>query len=246
LIHGTLRLLTTPACAAAGAAIRASWTHILVDEFQDTSAVQFDMLRALAGAPGRITVVGDADQCIYGFSGSCAGNVASFRAVYLGAVTVRLEHNFRSSGAIVAAASALIGRQPGREVVSAPLAVRGRGAPLRIVECRNGAAEAALVCDALLAMPRGGAGGPSGSQFALSGVAVLYRCGATGATFAAALRQRGIPFNAHGVAFYRRKARDAAATRCVQCAVLICALCADVARVHVCAFRSRCVLRWRC
>jgi DNA helicase-2/ATP-dependent DNA helicase PcrA len=215
LIHGTLRLLTTPACAAAGAAVRASWTHILVDEFQDTSAVQFDMLRALAGAPGRITVVGDADQCIYGFSGSCAGNVASFRAVYPGTVTVRLEHNFRSSGLIVAAASALIGRQPGREQVSAPTAVRGRGAPLRIVECRNGAAEASLVCDALLAMPRGGPGGPNETgQFALSGVAILYRCGATGALFATALRQWGIPFNAHGVAFYRRKARDVACAAC--------------------------------
>jgi superfamily I DNA/RNA helicase len=218
LIHGALRLLTCASCAAAGDAIRASWTHVLVDEFQDTSAVQFDMLRALAGAAGRITVVGDGDQCIYGFSGSCAGNVASFRAAYPGAVTVRLAHNFRSAGAIVAAATALISRQPGREAAGAPIAVKPRGAPLRVVECRNAAAEAALVCDALLAMPRG-----PGGAYALSGVAVLYRCGATGALFSGALRQRGIPFNSHGVAFYRRKARAwHACVRAMPCAARMC------------------------
>ncbi len=168
--------------------------------------------------------MGDPDQCIYTFSGSCSANVASFLEAYPAATQVRLAHNFRSSGVIVAASAALIARQPGRAPAPAPLAVRPPGPPLRIFECRNAAAEAAFVCDALLQMPRGAArqrmaggchllmltwhacAGPGG-KFALSEVAVLYRCVATGSVFQAALRARGIPFNSHGVAFYRRKAR---------------------------------------
>jgi superfamily I DNA/RNA helicase len=125
-------------------------------------------------------VVGDPDQCIYSFSGSCAGAVSAFRAAYPSAATVRLAHNFRSDGHIVEAAAALIARQPGREAAAAPVAVRARGGLLCVLECRDGAAEAAMVCDALLQMPRGAPCGapPAARALLRRGVLRHARCAA--------------------------------------------------------------------
>jgi DNA helicase-2/ATP-dependent DNA helicase PcrA len=88
--------------------------HLLVDEYQDTNNVQYDILRSLDGR-GNICVVGDADQAIYGFRSASAGVVDRFRADYPQRTEIRLGQNYRSTKPIVALASAVIAKgSPGR------------------------------------------------------------------------------------------------------------------------------------
>lgn len=99
------------------------WTHVLVDEFQDTSELQLRFVAALT-SHGRITVVGDDDQSIFGFNGACANNFTSFGCFFPHPSKVCLRQNYRSTASIVEAAGHLIernnasGRAPKRPFTS--------------------------------------------------------------------------------------------------------------------------------
>jgi DNA helicase II / ATP-dependent DNA helicase PcrA len=86
---------------------RARWTHVLVDEYQDTNPAQDEWLRRLAGEQAGLTVVGDPLQAIYGFRAAAVENILSFERRFAGTRVVALERNYRSSGAIVACAARL-------------------------------------------------------------------------------------------------------------------------------------------
>jgi len=88
--------------------------HILVDEFQDTNAIQYAWLRLLAGQRARVTAVGDDDQSIYGWRGARIENIQNFSRHFSDATTVRLEQNYRSTGTILKAANAVIARNSDR------------------------------------------------------------------------------------------------------------------------------------
>src|SRR5690606_5695926 len=90
------------------------FSHLLVDEFQDTNAIQYAFVRLLAGASGKVFVVGDDDQAIYGWRGARVEHVQHFLRDFPGASTIRLEQNYRSSGNILGAANAVIAHNPGR------------------------------------------------------------------------------------------------------------------------------------
>ena len=88
--------------------------HILVDEFQDTNAIQYAWLRMLAGNKAIVTAVGDDDQSIYGWRGARIENIQHFSRDFKHARTVKLEQNYRSTGTILAAANAVIERNAER------------------------------------------------------------------------------------------------------------------------------------
>src|SRR3546814_513894 len=98
---------------------RRRFGEILVDEFQDTNAIQYGFVRLLAGSStdestGHVLVVGDDDQAIYGWRGAKVENVQRFLADFPGATTLRLEQNYRSSANILNAANAVIVHNPDR------------------------------------------------------------------------------------------------------------------------------------
>src|SRR4030095_674998 len=110
---------------------RARFRHILVDEFQDTNAIQYAWLKALAAATSVPFVVGDDDQSIYRWRGARVENLQQFRRDFPGVQLYRLEQNYRSTGNILAAANAIIAHNGGR--IGKRLWTSGeRGSPIRL------------------------------------------------------------------------------------------------------------------
>ncbi len=93
---------------------RTRFRHVLVDEFQDTNAIQYRWLTLLAGPEGQLFVVGDDDQSIYRWRGARVENLHQFRRDYPQAALYKLEQNYRSTGTILKAANALIANNSGR------------------------------------------------------------------------------------------------------------------------------------
>lgn len=93
---------------------RERFTNILVDEFQDTNNIQYAWVRLLAGDTGKVMIVGDDDQSIYGWRGAQVENIQRFLNDFPGAQTIRLEQNYRSTSNILSAANALIENNNGR------------------------------------------------------------------------------------------------------------------------------------
>ncbi|KAL3680202.1 hypothetical protein R1sor_023158 [Riccia sorocarpa] len=175
-----------------------SWCSILVDEFQDTSAMQYKFLRCLASHQ-RITIVGDDDQSIFGFNGANSAGFSSFKKDFPNHKEVRLHQNYRSTRCIVEAASALIRNNNKRCQSEQPVTENNLGDKIKIKECRTESAQCAFVADAILMATS------SSPNFSFGSVAVLYRRQVTGKLFQTTFRARKIPFNLHGVAFYRKK-----------------------------------------
>lgn len=180
------------------AAYTTRFTHVLVDEFQDTNTVQWQVTRALA-AHQNLCVVGDADQSIYAFRGADPSVLGAFSAAFPGATVVRLGCNYRSTSAIVDVAQAVIDANPSpfRARLSTP---NPAGEPVRVVEFSTDLDEARWVADQVAAR-----GGP------LSEHAVLVRTNAQTRVLEMVLRERAVAHDVVGTVrfFDRAEVKDA-------------------------------------
>jgi DNA helicase-2/ATP-dependent DNA helicase PcrA len=163
--------------------------HILVDEFQDTNAVQYAWLRVLAGKHNHLMAVGDDDQSIYGWRGARIENIQRFTQDFPGAQIVRLEQNYRSTSTILSAANKLIANNQGRlgkELWTAD----GEGEPISLYEAFNEQDEARFIAERLQAWLN------TGSR--LSDAAILYRSNAQSRELEDALLRIGMPYRIYG------------------------------------------------
>jgi DNA helicase-2/ATP-dependent DNA helicase PcrA len=163
--------------------------HLLVDEFQDTNAIQYAFIRVLAGETGRVFVVGDDDQSIYGWRGAKVENMQRFLRDYPNAQTIRLEQNYRSTGNILAAANAVIAHNPerlGKQLWTDDNA----GEAIDLYAAYNEVDEARFVVERVRAHIRDGG--------TASECAVLYRSNAQSRAIEEQLLAASMPYRVYG------------------------------------------------
>jgi DNA helicase-2/ATP-dependent DNA helicase PcrA len=176
---------------------RRRFPYLLVDEYQDTNRAQYEIVRLLAGDKGNVTVVGDEDQSIYSWRGANIDNILDFETDFLGARVLRLEDNYRSTQAILDAASGLVSHNRRRKGKSLR-AVQSGGDAVELHQAGDEFQEAAWVVERIATL--------GGRRSA----AILYRMNAQSRLFEESLLRHRIPYAVvGGVGFYeRREVRD--------------------------------------
>jgi DNA helicase II / ATP-dependent DNA helicase PcrA len=178
---------------------------ILVDEYQDTNAVQYCIVRGLSIDHPNLAVTGDPDQAIYGWRGASIRNILEFERDYPTATVVTLEHNYRSTANILGTADRLIAhnsrRKPKRLITDA-----APGRPVRIVLDPSSHDEADRIADEVAGALADGSRRPRD-------FAILFRTNALSRSLEVALRGRGVPYQlVRGLEFFkRREIRDVVA-----------------------------------
>ncbi len=176
---------------------RSRWSYVLVDEYQDTNRVQFELVRLLAADHRNICVVGDEDQSIYSWRGAEIENLLKFSEQFPGAELIRLEQNYRSTEAILRAASEVIrhnSQRMGKDLWSE----RGLGEPITTFTGLSEREEAALVVETIFWIRN-----LKGIPF--RGMGVFYRVNALSRVLEDQLRVRGIAYRViGGIKFYDR------------------------------------------
>lgn len=168
---------------------QARFRHLLVDEFQDTNAVQYAWLRLIAGSNPSLMVVGDDDQSIYGWRGARIENIQQFQSDYPNAELIRLEQNYRSTALILKAANALIGNNAGR--LGKELWTDGsEGEPIALYAGFNEQDEARYIVERIEQAV--------GEGMARREIAILYRSNAQSRVLEEALLRAGIPYRIYG------------------------------------------------
>jgi ATP-dependent DNA helicase Rep len=183
--------------------VREKWQaqlgHVLVDEYQDTNATQYELLKLLVGERGRITAVGDDDQSIYGWRGATLDNLKRLPQDFPNLKVIKLEQNYRSTSAILRAANNVI--QPNPKLFPKTLfSELGEGEPVRIVDCDNEEHEAERIVHRVQSIRAGmeatASGGGMGKDW--KDFAVLYRANHQARVFEQALRKAQIPYKVSG------------------------------------------------
>jgi DNA helicase-2/ATP-dependent DNA helicase PcrA len=173
------------------------WRYVLVDEYQDTNAAQYRLLRLLTGGHGNLCVVGDPDQSIYRFRGADLRNILDFERDFPECRVVRLEQNYRSTGQILEIAAAVIAHNQARKEKTL-WTENDRGEPARLFRAWDEVEEAAWVARSVAGLRAEGVG--------LDEVAVFYRTNAQSRVLEDAFRTLGLPYHIVGsVRFYERK-----------------------------------------
>lgn len=163
--------------------------HILVDEFQDTNNIQYAWIRLLAGDHGKVMIVGDDDQSIYGWRGAKIENIQRFLDDYPKAEVIRLEQNYRSTENILNAANILIANNQDR-MGKKLWTTAGKGEPIGIYSAFNEIDEARYVVSQIKDWRENGGD--------YSDCAILYRNNSQSRVLEEAMIQSGIPYHIYG------------------------------------------------
>ncbi|MBI5442135.1 MAG: UvrD-helicase domain-containing protein [Deltaproteobacteria bacterium] len=178
---------------------RRRFEHLLIDEYQDTNHVQYLLAREIGRARGNLCVVGDDDQSIYRWRGADVRNILSFEKDFPGAKIVKLEQNYRSTQAILSAASELVAHNERRHE-KVLWTDRQGGDAVRVHAAPTEEEEARWVAETVRAL----VGSDRGLHF--SDIAVLYRMHALSRAFEEAFLRYRIPYAVYGgLRFYDRK-----------------------------------------
>ncbi len=181
-------LATSP---ATGSQLAAMFEHVLVDEYQDTNALQADILEGMrpGDGPRNLTVVGDDAQAIYGFRAATVRNILEFPERFPDATMIKLERNYRSTPPILAASNAVIALSPQRHEKTLQPARPGEARPI-LRACLDEAEQSDAVCRAVLAHREEGV--------PLMAQAVLFRAAYHSDHLEVELTRRNIPFVKYG------------------------------------------------
>ena len=181
-------------------AVLARWAerfrYLLVDEFQDTNAIQYRLTTLLASVHRNLCVVGDDDQSIYRWRGAEIGNILGFERDFPGTVTIRLEQNYRSTATILAAAGEVVAKNRGRKGKTL-WTENPEGEKLTVEKLPDDLQEARYVAAEVARL--------HGAGRHLRDIAVFYRTNAQSRVLEEALRGEGLPYVMFGgVKFYAR------------------------------------------
>ena len=179
---------------------RRRFSHLLVDEFQDTNVLQYRWLQQLTGPAASVFAVGDDDQSIYAFRGANVANMQhferDFRREDMAVQLIKLEQNYRSHGNILDAANALI-RQNRSRLGKNLWTADGKGEPIRALAAPTDQEEAAFIVDIVKGLDADGV--------ELSDAAILYRSNAQSRVLEHALFSAGVPYKVYGgMRFFER------------------------------------------
>jgi len=173
-----------------------TWSHIHVDEYQDTNAVQYKMTRLLTNEKNNICVVGDIDQMIYGWRGASLRNILNFERDYPGAVIIMLEENYRSTKTIIAAANTIIKKNVFRREKNL-FTNNPAGEKITLSFASDEADEAESIADKVSDLVHKGASARE--------IAVLYRANFQSRVLEEAFLERNISYQLVGTRFFERK-----------------------------------------
>jgi ATP-dependent DNA helicase UvrD/PcrA len=172
--------------------------HVLVDEFQDTNAAQYLLVKQLARRHGNLCVVGDDDQAIYGWRGADVRHMLAFQQDFPGTTLIKLEQNYRSTQVILDAANGVIAENAARLGKTLFTAKQG-GDPVILLTAADERDEAEWLAAEFSRLAAEG-------DVPYEGMAILYRTNAQSRPLEEAFRFRGIPYRLVGaVSFYERR-----------------------------------------
>ena len=183
---------------AAARVLQVKFRHVLVDEFQDTNKVQYQLVWRFAEATRNLTVVGDDDQSIYAWRGAEPRNLLDFDRDFPDALVIKLEQNYRSTQTILDAANGIIRKNRDRHE-KALWTDRGGGEPIEIYQAGDERGEAYFVAQSIRRLLDDGPSSPND-------VAILYRTNAQSRVLEEHLRAARVPAKVVGaVSFFERK-----------------------------------------
>ncbi len=172
--------------------------YILVDEYQDTNIVQYNIVKRLAANNENLCVVGDDAQSIYAFRGANIRNILNFKKDYPGHALFKLEQNYRSTKNIVNAANSII-KNNQKQIFKKVWTSNDEGARIHLLKARTDTEEGSLVVNSIFE-------NKMNNRMGNEAFAILYRTNAQSRSFEEALRKLNIPYRIYGgLSFYKRK-----------------------------------------
>ena len=174
------------------------FSHIMIDEYQDTNPAQYEIIKLLGAAHENVCVVGDDAQSIYSFRGATIENILLFRKDYMDVKVVKLEQNYRSSKQILNVANQVIGNNKG-QIQKELWTENGEGEKIKVVRTMTDNDEGKFVADTIQEQKLR-------NHFFNKDFAILYRTNAQSRAFEESLRRMNIPYTIFGgISFYQRK-----------------------------------------